>query len=37
VLSRPRSDVARAFRSLADLYAGKPAAKSSALKRRRKG
>jgi len=35
VQSRPRSDVARAFRTLADHYVGKPAAKSSVLKRRR--
>jgi pilus assembly protein CpaE len=35
VLARPRSDVARAFRTLADFYAGRPAAKSSVLKRRR--
>ena len=35
VAARPRSDVARAFRTLADHYAGKPAAKSSVLKRRR--
>jgi pilus assembly protein CpaE len=36
VLARPRSDVARAFRTLAEHYAGKPAAaKSSVLKRRR--
>src|SRR3954452_4261286 len=35
VLARPKSDVARAFRTLADFYAGRPAAKSSVLKRRR--
>jgi pilus assembly protein CpaE len=35
VASRPRSDVARAFRTLADHYAGTPAAKSSVRKRRR--
>jgi pilus assembly protein CpaE len=35
VQSRPRSDVARAYRTLADHYAGRPAAKSSVLKRRR--
>jgi pilus assembly protein CpaE len=35
VQARPRSDVARAFRTLADHYAGRPAAKSSVLKRRR--
>jgi len=37
VMTRPRSDVARAFRSLADLYAGTPAPKGNVLKRRRKG
>jgi pilus assembly protein CpaE len=37
VMSRPKSDVARAFRSLANLYAGTPATKSTVLKRRRKG
>jgi pilus assembly protein CpaE len=35
VQNRPRSEVARAFRMLAHHYAGKPAAKSSVLKRRR--
>jgi pilus assembly protein CpaE len=35
VAARPRSDVARAFRTLADHYAGTPAAKSSVRKRRR--
>ena len=35
VQARPRSDVARAFRTLADHYAGRSAAKSSVLKRRR--
>ena len=35
VLARPRTDVARAFRTLADHYVGRPAAKSSVLKRRR--
>ena len=37
VAARPRSDVARAFRTLADHYAGTPAAKSSLRKRRRNG
>jgi len=35
VQNRPRSEVARAFRTLAHHYAGKPAAKTSVLKRRR--
>jgi pilus assembly protein CpaE len=35
VRARPRSDVARAFRTLAEHYAGTSAAKSSVLKRRR--
>ena len=35
VRARPKSDVARAFRTLADHYAGGPAVKSGALKRRR--
>ena len=35
VLARPRSDVARAFRSLADLYAGTPAPKRGSKFRRR--
>ena len=37
VLSHPRSDVARAFRSLADIYAGTPATKSPRKAFRRRG
>ena len=37
VLSRPRSDVARAFRSLADIYAGTPAIKRARKTFRRRG
>jgi pilus assembly protein CpaE len=36
VRARPRSEPARAFRTLANRYAGQPVAKSSVLKRRRK-
>ena len=36
VLSRPRSEVARAFRSLSELYAGRPQARQRRLSLRRK-